>query len=52
MATPFRIIPTLYGKEAEAFEKAAREAEAHPHKKYDLTREAKLIKTYLQEMGF
>ena len=52
MATPFRIIPTLYGKEAKAFEKAAREAEAHPHKKYDLTREAKLIKTYLQEMGF
>ena len=32
MATPIRIIPTLYGKEAEAFEKAAREAEAHPGK--------------------
>ena len=52
MATPIRIIPTLYGKEAEAFEKAAREVEAHPHKKYDLTKEAKLIKAYLREMGF
>ena len=51
MATPIRIIPTLYGKEAEAFEKAAREVEAHPGK-YDYTKEAKLIKEYLREMGF
>lgn len=51
MAIPIRIIPTLHGKEAEAFEKAAREAEAHPGK-HDFTREAKLIKNYLQEMGF
>ena len=51
MAIPIRIIPTLHGKEAEAFEKAAREAEAHPGK-YDYNREAKLIKNYLQEMGF
>lgn len=51
MAIPIRIIPTLHGKEAEAFENAAREAEAHPGK-YDYTREAKLIKSYLQEMGF
>ena len=47
MATPIRIIPTLYGKEAEAFEKAAREVEAHPHSKYDLTEAAKAIKSIL-----
>ena len=51
MAIPIRIIPTLHGKEAEAFEKAAREAEAPPGK-YDFTKEAKLMKGYLQEMGF
>lgn len=51
MATPIRVIPTLYGKEAEAFEKAAREAETHPGK-YDFSKEAELIKDYLREMGF
>ena len=52
MATPIRIIPTLYGKEAEAFEKAAREVEAHPHNKYDLTEAAKAIKKHLVKVNF
>lgn len=51
MAIPIRIIPTLHGKEAEAFEKAAREAEAHPGK-YDLTEAAKAIKKYLVTVNF
>lgn len=51
MAIPIRIIPTLHGKEAEAFEKAAREAEAHPGK-YDLTEAAKNIKKYLVTVNF
>ena len=52
MAIPIRIIPTLHGKEAAAFEKAAREAEAHPHSKYDLTEAAKAIKKYLVTVNF
>lgn len=50
MALAIRTIPTLHGKEAEAFERTARETEAHPGK-HDFTKEAKLLKEYLREMG-
>lgn len=51
MALAIRTIPTLYGEEAEAFERAAREAEAN-RGKIDITEDARLLKEYLRKMGF
>lgn len=51
MALAIRTIPTLHGKEAEAFERAAREAETN-RGRIDITEDAKLLKKYLRKMGF
>ena len=51
MATAIRSIPTLYGKEADSFLRAAQEVEAHPGT-INMTREAKLMRDYLKTQNW
>lgn len=48
MATAIKAIPTLKGKEAEAFEREAARVEANPYTQ-DYTRETKAVRDYFQD---
>lgn len=50
MALSIRPIPTLYGKEAEEFERQARQVEANPGKQ-NYTKEAKIVRDYLKSIN-
>lgn len=50
MALPIRPIPTLYGREAEEFERQARQVEANPGKQ-NYTKEAKNVRDYLKSIN-